>query len=84
LPFRDLEKSEVAQPQVADVGFGYIGSRESVTVPMTPKSPLKSALRSPGVPRKMDNPLSPTFREEEVLEKREGRTDKQQQRDLVS
>jgi uncharacterized membrane protein len=49
---------------------------------MTPKSPLKSALRSPGVPRKMDNPLSPTFREEEVLEKREGRTDKQQQRDL--
>jgi len=51
---------------------------------MTPKSPLKSALRSPGVPRKMDYPLSPTFREEEMLEKREARTDKQQQKDLVS
>lgn len=49
---------------------------------MTPKSPLKSALRSPGVPRKMDYPLSPTFREEEMLEKREAKTDKQQQRDL--
>lgn len=50
---------------------------------MTPKSPLKSALRVPGTPaRKFDNPLSPTFREEEILEKREKDTEKEQVKDL--
>ncbi|EMR61840.1 hypothetical protein UCREL1_11247 [Eutypa lata UCREL1] len=52
-------------------------------MPMTPKSPLKSALRVPGTPgRRFDNPLSPTFREEEILEKREKDTDKEQAKDL--
>ena len=51
---------------------------------MTPKTPLKSALKVPGTPgKRFDNPLSPTFREEDVLEKREGATDKEQARDLV-
>jgi hypothetical protein len=51
---------------------------------MTPKSPLKSAMKVPGTPaRKFDNPLSPTFREEEILEKREFDTEKQQAKDLV-
>ncbi|KAK9420978.1 hypothetical protein SUNI508_06123 [Seiridium unicorne] len=82
------ERSEFAQAQPADVGFGYISNggenRESVNVPMTPKSPLKSAMRVPGTPaRKFDNPLSPTFREEEILDKREKDTEKEQAKDLT-
>ncbi|RYP14846.1 hypothetical protein DL767_010373 [Monosporascus sp. MG133] len=86
MPFS--ERSQVAQAQPADVGFGYINdessrNRESVNMPMTPKTPLKSAMRVPGTPaRKFDNPLSPTFREEEILEKREKDTEKEQARDL--
>jgi len=38
----------------------------------------------PGTPgRTMMNPLSPTFREEDRLEKQEAKTDKEQARDLV-
>jgi hypothetical protein len=88
------------QPQVADVGFGYVNQRAStVTVemeetdqtylaPMTPglKTPgLKSALKSPGAaPRNLETILSPTFKEEQVLEKTEKVNDKEQRRDLVS
>lgn len=82
-PFADPEKSHVAQPQPADVGFGYIGQRESIPVPMTPKTPLKSAMKVPGTPAHLKNPLSPTFREEDILEKREASTDKEQARDVV-
>ncbi|KAK4136344.1 hypothetical protein BT67DRAFT_174817 [Trichocladium antarcticum] len=84
LPFS--EKTEFAHAQPGDVGFGYIGNganRESVAMPMTPRSPLKSAMRVPGTPgRGLTNPLSPTFKEEEVLESQEKSTDKQQARDL--
>jgi len=84
-PFDD-EKSFKPQAQVGDVGFGYINdgsNREPVAVPMTPRSPLKSAMKVPGTPgRKFENPLSPTFREEQVLEKREALTEKEQARDL--
>lgn len=57
--------------------------------PMTPKTPgmggLKSALKSPGAPpRNLEAMLSPTFREEQVLEKQEAITDKEQAKDLVS
>jgi hypothetical protein len=85
-PFADPEDdSHVAQSQPGDIGFGYINNRESVPVPMTPKTPLKSAMKVPGTPaRPFNNPLSPTFREEDILEKREGSTDKQQAKDLVS
>jgi hypothetical protein len=73
----------MAQAQPGDIGFGYINNRESVAVPMTPKTPLKSAMKVPGTPaRKFDNPLSPTFREEDMLEKQESATDKEQARDL--
>jgi hypothetical protein len=86
LPFS--EKSQIAQAQPGDVGFGYIGAgnRESVAMPMTPRSPLKSAMKVPGTPGRalMSNPLSPTFREEELLESREKSTEKQQAKDLVS
>jgi hypothetical protein len=72
------------QSQPSDIGFGYIQqSNESVSMPMTPASPLKSAMRIPGTPgRKFDNPLSPTFREEQILEKHEEMTEKEQAKDL--
>jgi hypothetical protein len=87
-PFANDEESQLAQPQPADIGFGYISkgapNRESAAVPMTPKTPLKSAMRVPGTPaKKFDNPLSPTFREEDILEKREQHTEKEQARDVV-
>lgn len=80
------------QPQVSDVGFGYIddnsasrnASYPSIPVDDGPKSPLKSAMKVPGTPgRKLENPLSPTFKEEQVLEKNEGKLDKVQAADLV-
>ena len=80
-----------AQPKPSDVGLGYIGDADSIrhaTTPSAengPKSPLKSAMRAPGTPgRTTLNPLSPTFREEQVLEKYEGTTEKENARDLVS
>lgn len=91
-PPSDSEKAS-SRGQPGDVGFGYIGAgtttttikggTREITVSMAPKSPLKSALKVPGTPgRTMMNPLSPTFREEDRLEKQEARTDKEQARDL--
>jgi len=90
-PFADPPRSEktqsfMAEAQPSDIGFGYINdpSRQPVEVPLTPASPLKSAMKVPGTPgRKIDNPLSPTFREEQILEKHEVMTEKEQARDLV-
>ena len=51
-------------------------------MPMTPKSPLKSAMRVPGTPgRRIENPLSPTFREEDILESKERDTEAAQKKD---
>lgn len=51
---------------------------------MSPRT-LKSAMKVPGTPaRRLENPLSPTFKEDDLMEKREARTDKEQARDLVS
>lgn len=42
-------------------------------------------MKVPGTPgRGLSNPLSPTFKEEQVLEAREKATEKDQARDLVS
>ncbi|KAF7549867.1 hypothetical protein G7046_g8200 [Stylonectria norvegica] len=83
-PFADPEKSHFPQAQPGDIGFGFINSnRESIPVPMTPKTPLRSAMRVPGTPaRAFNNPLSPTFREEDILEKREASTEKEQALDV--
>ena len=86
-PFADPPNATHAQP--ADVGFGYIGenpaAKESTAAATVPMTPLKSAMKVPGTPaRKFDNPLSPTFREEEILGKREQDTEKEQAKDLVS
>ncbi|ESZ98893.1 hypothetical protein SBOR_0751 [Sclerotinia borealis F-4128] len=78
----------MAQSQPSDIGFGYISEtqRQSqghpVEMPLTPSSPLKSAMRVPGTPGRMMNPLSPTFREEQVLEKHEEVTEIEQAKDV--
>lgn len=84
-PFADPINPQASESQPSDVGFGYIGTnshRESI--PMPPKSPLKSAMKVPGTPARTMHILSPTFREEAILEKRELETEKEQARDFVS
>ncbi|KIW01435.1 hypothetical protein, variant [Verruconis gallopava] len=97
-PFADPPTNHyVPQAQPSDIGFGYLREQHiSVEMeetdpkylpPPTPKeplkSPLKSALKSPGAPPKnMNAILSPTFREEEILEKAEADTEKEQEQDL--
>ena len=81
-PFADPKRTRDGKSQPGDVGFGYISSGTTATA-TGPKSPLKSALKVPGTPAKFTNPLSPTFREEDVLEKRESSTDKEQVKDVV-
>ncbi|KAI4230088.1 MAG: hypothetical protein L6R36_000345 [Xanthoria steineri] len=78
------------QPQPSDVGFGYVADNQpskhssfvGVEVPLTPTSPLKSALKVPGTPGRQLNPLSPTFREEQILEKHEEKAEKENAKDL--
>jgi hypothetical protein len=86
-PFADPPTMAESQHHVSDVGFGYVAendaSRHVSVPPMTPASPLRSALKTPGTARTL-NPLSPTFREELKLEKEEKKTDKENARDLVS
>jgi uncharacterized membrane protein len=94
-PFADPPTTKtqfrLPQSQPSDIGFGYISQNDAsrhsqglpVEIPLTPASPLKSAMRVPGTPgRRIDNPLSPTFREEQILEKREEMTEKEQAKDL--
>jgi len=75
-------------PRPSDVGFGYISENQPVEqhayMQTDPNQPLKSALKTPGTASRMLNPLSPTFQEEQMLEKEEMKTDVQQAKDLVS
>jgi len=83
------------QPQVSDVGLSYVASVEMEETdnrylpPPTPRTPggaLKSAMKSPGAPPRtpgMASIMSPTFREEEKLERQEASTEKEQAKDLV-
>lgn len=95
-PIEPRSNHFMAQPQVSDMGFGYVNKHESVEMPDTdnndypsvktqmPKSPLKSAMKTPGAPpRDLGNILSPTFKEEDRLENQEALTEKQQAADLV-
>jgi hypothetical protein len=81
---------EQTEPKPSDVGFGYISNEtveQHVTIRSDPNgqagAPLKSALKTPGTPGRLLNPLSPTFREEQVLEKEEQKTEVSQAKDLV-
>ncbi|KAJ5092156.1 hypothetical protein NUU61_007026 [Penicillium alfredii] len=69
---------------VADVGFGYVTSNDPAQHAQDsrpPVSPLKSGMKVPNTARSL-NPLSPTFREEYMLEKQEKHTEKENARDL--
>ncbi|KAG6205988.1 hypothetical protein E4U35_002092 [Claviceps purpurea] len=87
----DIKKSPFADPNKLDqgnsqkpsqVGFGYISNAPELSG-NGPKSPLKSAMKVPGTPgRSFANPLSPTFKEEVVLEKEEEKNDQQQVKDI--
>ena len=92
-PFADPPTTHYTpQPQVSDVGFGYVQGVEMEETdkkylpPPTPKTPLRSAMKSPGAPPRTAETmiLSPTFREEQILEKREEMTEQEQAKDLVS
>lgn len=88
-PFAD---PKMDGPKPSDVGFGYIADNQPVEQYIKIKTdpngfagvPLKSALKTPGTSNRLLNPLSPTFREEQVLEKEEEKTEAQQAKDLVS
>jgi hypothetical protein len=94
LPFgrsaKPTKMSETA-PKPSDVGFGYISDNNPVEQHATLRpntnglasAPLRSALKTPGTSTRFLNPLSPTFREEDALEKQELSTEKQQAKDLV-
>lgn len=98
-PFADPPTNHyMPQAQPSDIGFGYLKEKHiSVEMeetdntylpPPTPgsplRSPLKSAMKSPGAaPRNFAAMMSPTFREEQVLEKEEEKTEKEQETDLV-
>ncbi|OJD25930.1 hypothetical protein ACJ73_02696 [Blastomyces percursus] len=78
------------QTQVSDLGFGYMAgnqpsqsSEQSQTAAgrNPPNSPLKSALKSPGAPGRSVM-LSPTFREEQILEHHEKATEKANAKDI--
>jgi hypothetical protein len=85
-------KPQAQVSDASDVGFSYVPAVEMEETdrkylpPPTPKTPLRSALKSPGAPPRTAETmiLSPTFREEQALEKREELTEKEQQKDLVS
>ncbi|KAK5943422.1 hypothetical protein PMZ80_004429 [Knufia obscura] len=89
-PFADPPTAmATTEHKPSDVGFGYIGDNGPVeqhaTVPVLygPNgAPLKSAMKTPGTTTRLVNPLSPTFREEQMLEREEEKTEKQQAKDL--
>jgi hypothetical protein len=85
-PFADPPAMAAQQAQPSDVGFGYISNepvQQHATLQPNMNAPLKSALKTPGTPGRMLNPLSPTFREEQILEKHEEETEREQVKDLV-
>ncbi|KAH7418692.1 hypothetical protein BKA64DRAFT_564855 [Cadophora sp. MPI-SDFR-AT-0126] len=81
----------MAQSQLSDTDFDSIFQKDasrhdqgvSVEVPLTPGPVSKGAIKKLGTSgRKIDNPLNPTSREEQILEKHEELTEKEQAKDL--
>ena len=87
-PFADPPQREQGKPDVSDVGFGYMdvnqGGQNAAQARLPPATPLKSALKTPGSVSRNFNLLSPTFKEEYVLDKQEKKTEKKNEKDLVS
>ncbi|KAK2750118.1 hypothetical protein FQN57_004613 [Myotisia sp. PD_48] len=95
-PAMSTESESSHPPKVSDVGFGYVADNQpsrNVSFPDAPQnatmrplnSPLKSALKSPGTPGRFGvggNPMSPTFREEQILEFHEKETERENAKDV--
>ena len=90
-PFADPPSTmATTEHKPSDVGFGYIADtgpvEQHATVPVSygpGGQPLKSAMKTPGTAARLINPMSPTFREEQMLEREEDKTEKEQAKDLV-
>ncbi|KAK5101581.1 hypothetical protein LTR70_000692 [Exophiala xenobiotica] len=89
-PFADPPSVMAAtEHKPSDVGFGYLADNGPVeqhaTIPVAYGAggqPLKSAMKTPGTTTRLVNPMSPTFREEQMLEREEEHTEKQQAKDI--
>lgn len=80
-PFADPPKTQ-ARGDVGDVGFGYVGANNEHADDQVPMSPFRPDLKVPQTAKSL-NPLSPTFREEYLLEKQEKKAEVENARDLV-
>lgn len=83
-PFADPQKNN-SDGGVGDVGFGYVSANDPAQHAddsLPPVSPWRADMKVPNTARSL-NPLSPTFREEYMLEKQEKTAEKENARDLV-
>lgn len=83
-PFADPPNTHT-QGNVSDVGFGYVAANDPArrVDDQVPMSPFRPDLKMPQTAKSL-NPLSPTFREEYILEKQEKKAEVENARDLVS
>ncbi|EKV05432.1 DNA-directed RNA polymerase II subunit RPB1 [Penicillium digitatum] len=79
-PFADPPMTQV-KGDVGDVGFGYVGANNEHADDQVPMSPFRPDLKVPQTAKSL-NPLSPTFREEYLLEKQEKKAEVENARDL--
>src|SRR4051794_5430460 len=84
-PFADPPKSQAQSGGVGDLGFGYVAANNAAqhADDQVPMSPFRPDLKVPQTAKSL-NPLSPTFREEYMLEKQEKKAEVENARDLVS
>jgi len=80
-PFADPPKKR-SQGDVGDVGFGYVAANNYHADDQVPMSPFRPDLKVPQTAKSL-NPLSPTFREEYMLEKQEKKAEVENARDMV-
>ncbi|KAJ5498782.1 hypothetical protein N7453_007833 [Penicillium expansum] len=79
---RFAEATSIHSPgDVGDVGFGYVGANNEHANDQVPMSPFRPDLKVPQTAKSL-NPLSPTFREEYLLEKQEKKAEVENARDL--
>ncbi|KAJ6073904.1 uncharacterized protein N7446_001681 [Penicillium canescens] len=82
-PFADPPKSQAQSGGVGDLGFGYVAANNPAqhADDQVPMSPFRPDLKVPQTAKSL-NPLSPTFREEYMLEKQEKKAEVENARDL--
>ncbi|KAJ5875922.1 uncharacterized protein N7529_001506 [Penicillium soppii] len=79
-PFADPPKNR-SPGDVGDVGFGYVAANNNRVDDQVPMSPFRPDLKVPQTAKSL-NPLSPTFREEYLLEKQEKKAGVENARDM--